>query len=82
MSARKQAMAEAHRQLSAALLNGSPPPCPPELALSDDRDERAQVAELFCPGCPYRRLCFEAGRYEKFGVWGGRDCTPPPKGVR
>lgn len=30
-----------------------------------------EVAKRFCGGCRVRRKCYEAGRREEFGVWGG-----------
>lgn len=44
------------------------------------RGERAEVffeerfydlARSICGGCPVRRTCYEVGRRQEFGVWGG-----------
>lgn len=37
---------------------------------SDDPDDLAQAAEA-CAGCPVLDRCREAGRSERWGVWGG-----------
>ncbi|MGO9658099.1 MAG: WhiB family transcriptional regulator [Acidimicrobiales bacterium] len=29
------------------------------------------TAKAICAGCPVRRQCLSAGRYEEFGIWGG-----------
>lgn len=72
----------AHRRLAVALLDADTvPPCHahprPSLWISDDPDERALAARL-CRRCPVIELCREAGRRERFGVWAGKDRTPPP----
>jgi len=49
-----------------------------ELWLSDDADDRA-LAARWCAGCPVLLQCRAAAdeRDERFGVWGGVDCTAP-----
>jgi WhiB family redox-sensing transcriptional regulator len=32
---------------------------------------QADKARAVCAGCPVRDQCLEAGRTEKYGVWGG-----------
>ncbi len=46
----------------------------PEVFFSVQREELAEAAEL-CTGCPVFRLCREAGKFEAWGVWGGRVST-------
>ncbi len=29
------------------------------------------LARSICSGCPVRRTCYEVGRRQDFGVWGG-----------
>ncbi len=47
-----------------------------------------ETALDICRGCEVRRRCYEAGRREEFGVWGGRargwlwDDEPPEDTVR
>lgn len=45
------------------------------------RGERAEVffeerflelARSICEGCPVKTTCYEVGRRQEFGVWGGR----------
>jgi len=50
-----------------------------ELWCSDDADDRAQAAS-WCNGCPVLAECAAAANEqgERFGVWAGRDRTPPP----
>lgn len=66
----------------ALLANDATTPCQthddPGLWLSDDEEEREAAAYL-CTGCPVLRECFDAGRKERFGVWGGRDREPKPR---
>ncbi len=49
-----------------------------ELWCSDDATDRAQAAS-WCTGCPVMDECAAAAdeQAEKFGVWAGRDRTPP-----
>ncbi len=50
-----------------------------ELWCSDDATDRAQAAS-WCTGCPVMDECAAAANEqgERFGVWAGRDRTPPP----
>jgi len=36
-----------------------------------DKGESTAGAKFVCRRCPVRQPCAEAGRYERFGVWGG-----------
>jgi hypothetical protein len=47
------------------------------LWLSEDAGER-QLAALMCAGCAVWTECGEVGRYQSFGVFGGRDTTIRP----
>jgi len=49
-----------------------------ELWLSDDATDRA-LAASWCAGCAVLTECGAAAdeRDERFGVWGGVDCTAP-----
>lgn len=44
-----------------------------DLPTSDDADDRAAVARLWCPRCPVRAECEIAGQSEVHGVFGGVD---------
>lgn len=68
----------AYRRLRDALTRLDAPPCDPVFMLSDDPHIRAEAARLTCPPCPVLEECRDAGRKETFGVWGGKDRTPPP----
>lgn len=80
MTARAEAHAEAldalHEALRAALDDRQPVPCrtPGRTALwtSEAHEERAEAAEA-CQACPILDPCRAAGRFERFGTWGGRD---------
>jgi len=50
-----------------------------QLWLSDNADDRA-LAATWCTGCSVLTECGAAAdeRGERFGVWAGRDRTPPP----
>lgn len=78
MTSRATAGAEARDNLARALLtlaeDGHRPRCSdsPSMHLSESADEREQAAR-WCYGCPLLTECAEAGEFEKFGVWGGRD---------
>lgn len=48
----------------------------PELWYSEDHKERAQAAKI-CGTCPLVFECAEAGRDEKWGIWGGIDRGEP-----
>lgn len=43
---------------------------------SDDVAERAFAAENWCPGCPLKEPCRDAGQQEQWGIWGGIDRDP------
>jgi hypothetical protein len=45
-----------------------------DLWLSEWEAERAE-AVLLCQGCPIIAPCAEVGRFQTFGVFGGRDVT-------
>jgi hypothetical protein len=49
-----------------------------DLWLSDNEPDRAEAARL-CAGCPVFGPCGDVATAngEKFGVWSGRDFTPP-----
>lgn len=79
MSARDEAHAEAldaiHEALGAAVASGERIPCRtpgPALWTSEAHEERAEAAEA-CRACPILDPCRAAGRFERFGTWGGRD---------
>lgn len=65
----------AHKALKLALIDGPPPLCKPEHATSEREAVRARVAAEVCPRCPYLVLCREAGKFERWHVWGGVDRT-------
>lgn len=79
----------AHELLIRALVEvaatGQRPPCGDYAGdspwLSDDHRQRVQAAAL-CATCPAITACDDAANEtaEKFGVWGGTDRTPRPKG--
>lgn len=78
----------AHEDLADALAelldSGDRPPCSwPDTTswwLSDNAADRARAA-LHCDGCELLDLCHEAAEStrERWGVWAGRDRTPPPR---
>ena len=37
----------------------------------EDPAVQALAAASICPGCPVQEECLEAGKGERFGVWGG-----------
>lgn len=47
------------------------------LWLSEDPAERQQAAAM-CAGCVVLQPCAEVGRFQRFGVFGGRDTTVLP----
>lgn len=49
------------------------------LWISEERADREQAVAR-CADCPVLALCRTAGRFERFGVWGGIDRSPRPKG--
>lgn len=85
MSARHEAHALAldvlHGALSAAVNARRRVPCrvPGHGAAwtSEAHEERAEAAEA-CQACPILDPCRAAGRFERFGTWGGRDRTRRP----
>ncbi len=70
------ALEDLARVLAAALEADEHPPCTyPDKAplwLSEAHEERAEAAEE-CQACPILDPCRAAGRFERFGTWGGRD---------
>lgn len=75
-------MADLRAAVFDALADGWPVPCVGRSEwTSEDREVRARAARL-CSCCPIRRECAEAAEEhdERFGVWGGRDLTPVPRG--
>lgn len=80
MSRRKPADVAAHDNLSALLRQlddeGRAVPCVgSERPVSDDEEEREYVALAWCPRCPVVDACRAAGKFHKFGIWGGVDTT-------
>jgi hypothetical protein len=45
--------------------------------LSEVEAER-RLAATYCTGCVVWAECDEAGRYQRFGTWAGRDTTVKP----
>lgn len=77
-----EASARAHEVLARRIRDladdGRPVPCTGlSLPISEDADDRAVVVEFLCPRCPALVACDAAGRFERFGVWGGLDRSPP-----
>jgi len=80
MSRRNPAAVAAHRLLGDRLReltdDGERVPCHGSLLpISDDDDEREFVALAWCPRCPVVDACRAAGKFHKFGIWGGVDTT-------
>jgi hypothetical protein len=48
-----------------------------ELWLSEHEAERAEAVKL-CRGCPVLLECREVGKYQTWGVFGGRDVSRRP----
>ena len=82
---RMKAASEARARLRLALItvleNNAPPACvvdPDGGWTATDRLSR-QLAALACCGCPIELDCADAGQYERYGVWGGRNRERPTK---
>lgn len=45
---------------------------------ADSPDKRREVVGICAEHCHLRALCSAAGRYEKWGIWGGIDRSAPP----
>jgi hypothetical protein len=80
-----RAAAEASERLTQALINaaarGQRPRCGDSetswMWLDEDPRHRA-IAATYCNGCPVFEPCDEVGRFQTFGVYGGRDYTRRP----
>jgi hypothetical protein len=48
-----------------------------ELWLSEHEAERAEACRL-CTGCPVERECYEVGKFQTWGCWGGVDRSVRP----
>lgn len=74
-----------HEALTAALGDRKRIPCRESgrtaLWTSEAAKDRATAAEA-CGGCPILDPCAEAGQFEPFGTWGGRDVTQRPGKAR
>lgn len=44
---------------------------PPGTMFPEDEADEPLVAALVCAGCPVINSCAIAGKYERWGVWGG-----------
>lgn len=67
----------AHKALSAALLRARGPlPCQRYGDPLSDVDEARLAAAEACPACAVLDACRAAGKFHKWGVWGGIDRGP------
>ena len=81
MTARSREAA-ANADLTAALIRAATAGVRPRCAdaevawmFTDESPRTRAVAATYCDGCELLEPCGEVGRYQRFGVWAGRDRT-------